>query len=1418
MASLTTAAAMATTTVASATVTVATALVTTYLQARDDDYDESTISEVNIDANYLFDWGNAPGTGPYFSANNIDAATQITTAALMGGACLFVFSMLRLRWPELYSHRLRLRHMRPPNIPRTLFGWVYPIVTMSDRHVLETIGLDALLFFRAYRMFIYMFLCLSVTGMSILYPVNYFWGKEQDDGQPHTVFDSPLAHVANLNGRYSAAHVVVAYVFAITLFFFIDRFALHTVTMRWHYLLLTRRSGNSRTLMVTHLPRELRSESALRRFIMGMQVGEVETVHVAPMDTVLNDALAHRTKLLERLESAYAQLLGNPCRARSYDPVLLKRLVLTNTPEARALEEQLLHRWARREKIGKGKGRDRPVSRPRVLVRRASDEMPAQWTAWRKALWPFEHVDAIDHWRVQLAAAEQQLHQAREKFYMSEAGTVAFVTMRRPTDAYVLSQLNVHSRPDSCKIRMAPEARSIVWKNAGKPYSKKMLRYVMGLLMTIALLLLWCVPVILISTLISLRFLVTRIDGLVDVVKNNKFVRSLLNYTLPSLMLTIFLTILPRLLWSFVLVGGDRAYSIADKNMFIRHLYLLVIYIVIIFGVTGPIWSSIYDMFTDIGSFWNQLVRVLPQMAAWYSVYVMLYGAGYQVMKLLHLKSVCRYLFLQAKAHTPRDYMKAISPVFIDWGTFQPYTVVFFFIGILYSQLQPLLLPMTVLYYIVGLFVMKYMCVYAWYFRQQNAGTLWPVIIRRMVVCIMAYQLLITAIFASNNNHWFVAPMVVLMLFTWYYFWVRCRYLKTLATTLPLQLIREADRRREIVLAREKIQAASAKTEINEKTGQPFRKAYRTDNKPAAASDTASAANPKASSPSPLSAKDAGMVCTERMASLTAERSPEDELAECAQACNYNDQALVSKKHHTQKRTPSWLLRTLGNAIVHPIEALIISVSFILVSLQGDPAGPLWTHIDDYAFPERVDPLARPAGRSPLDPTMAKEQPGSLVDIFKHAFNNIPSGVAGMAREFFMDFTIPRAHLDSSVVNYPQAVNTQSAFEFRHRRRKHEKRDISVKDIVQLPHQAVESDSDSSLSLQPTRNSVAPAVDMNFCLAPASDLPADFVARIHDDKASPPSAATAAATAAAPFSRSSRRPAALQRATTYMPRVDPNTGRLTAMQYQMLSSELPHGTRMNRKRTDFSQPNMSYLNGVLDSTQFSYLHPGLYGDLPSLWLPVQNLRKRKELHRSNRQRLRDARDALEGAIENNLLGEEAVEKLYLKSKNLRDRLARFDSRRSSESAGPRSVVTADLPEPAGAQHGAQQSLSTNVDKSVVVAAPPGVTAQDVQRKMEDIYVEKQCANLGINPTLLSRWDPMGFHSNCNILPAANIKAPDAASDRASTSIMDVNEDMEDLLNLSGSESDNTDTESPLDIGNTVMRSVEEGNGPISRRV
>ncbi|KAJ2046879.1 hypothetical protein GGI08_006409, partial [Coemansia sp. S2] len=375
-------------------------------------------------------------------------------------------------------------------------------------------------------------------------------------------------------------------------------------------------------------------------------------------------------------------------------------------------------------------------------------------------------------------------------------------------------------------------------------------------------------------------------------------------------------------------------------------------------------------------------------------------------------------------------------------------------------------------------------------------------------------------------------------------------------------------------------------------------------------------------------------------------------------------------------RTRSWLAQITVNGLVHPIQALVRSASYSLMWLQGDPAALLWAHMDDYAFPERVSRLTtHPAGRSRQDPTQAKAQPGSLFDIVKSAAKGLPSGIVSVAREFFMDFGIPRAHLDSSVSGYPQVS--------------------------------------------------APMDTTDFCLAPAASAPRMGV-RIYS-------------------------------AATVMPALDPSTLRPTAMQYQQHSSELPHGTKMNRKHTDFAQPNQSYVKGVMDSTPFSYIHPGLYGDLPSLWLPVAHLKRRSENKRSTKQKLVDARRTLAGLLEDNIIGEQTADKIR--------------HRRRRDSTGPTPPLAIAFAESPGEKH----------------------EDGDVLRVMEDIHVASECGRLGIDPQLIAQWDPTGLHRCQSTIDTSHV-APSVASSEENPLVSDTATTADEYGVLSDSESDNSDSE------------------------
>ncbi|KAJ2763680.1 hypothetical protein IWQ56_004767 [Coemansia nantahalensis] len=197
---------------------------------------------------------------------------------------------------------------------------------------------------------------------------------------------------------------------------------------------------------------------------------------------------------------------------------------------------------------------------------------------------------------------------------------------------------------------------------------------------------------------------------------------------------------------------------------------------------------------------------------------------------------------------------------------------------------------------------------------------------------------------------------------------------------------------------------------------------------------------------------------------------------------------------------------------------------------------------------------------------------------------------------------------------------------------------------------------------------------------------------------------------------------------------------------------------MNRKWTDFSQPNMSYLPGVLDSTRFTYMHPGMHGDLPALWLPVQCTRRRDELRSTMRQRLKGALSAIEAALEDNIIGGRVAHRLSEKHREVRrlvrdsrQHLSPFSSRQSAARSSTDHPSAAPRPADSGSSVVEIADDATSLASSAAAAErlppqlPATMTQLEVQQKMDDIHVEAKCSALGIDSSVVRNWDPVGLH-------------------------------------------------------------------------
>lgn len=66
----------------------------------------------------------------------------------------------------------RMRRFRPPRLPRTLFSWIIPVVTLSDEKFAACAGFDALAYMQALRLICRMAIYISCITLVMVSPTN----------------------------------------------------------------------------------------------------------------------------------------------------------------------------------------------------------------------------------------------------------------------------------------------------------------------------------------------------------------------------------------------------------------------------------------------------------------------------------------------------------------------------------------------------------------------------------------------------------------------------------------------------------------------------------------------------------------------------------------------------------------------------------------------------------------------------------------------------------------------------------------------------------------------------------------------------------------------------------------------------------------------------------------------------------------------------------------------------------------------------------------------------------------------------------------------------------------------------------------------------------------------------------------------
>lgn len=280
-----------------------------------------------------------------------------------------------------------------------------------------------------------------------------------------------------------------------------------------------------RTIKLSGIPEELRSEGFLKEYIEKLRIGKVEKITICREWEELDVLLAKRRKTLRKLEEVHTvyQTTKNRRPGQLAGLPYLEPAIESNHNSHEDDEAQPLLEGAPSRPVNSG--------RPQLHMRYGRFKLK------------FRKVDAIDYFTMKLQELDDKITEARRKEY--RATPLAFVTMDSVSSAQIAMQTLLDPIPGAMIARQAPSPSDVVWKHTYLSRSARLIR-VWSISIIVSLVsIFWLIPVAALAGLWNMGEIRRIWPDLADKLEQNEALASLIQNFLPTLFLTLLNVAVP---------------------------------------------------------------------------------------------------------------------------------------------------------------------------------------------------------------------------------------------------------------------------------------------------------------------------------------------------------------------------------------------------------------------------------------------------------------------------------------------------------------------------------------------------------------------------------------------------------------------------------------------------------------------------------------------------------------------------------------------------------------------------------------------------------------------------------------------------------------------------------------------------------
>ncbi|KAK3329903.1 hypothetical protein B0H66DRAFT_542322 [Apodospora peruviana] len=731
---------------------------------------------------------------------------QLVISLALGLSAFVAFCILRPRWKSLYA--ARKRHFDPaiglPVLPDSFFGWIPGLYKITEQQVLASAGLDAFVFLNFFKMSIKLFAVMFFFAAVVLAPINrHFvppakdsdtssflfrqYATYRDYGYPHAFNetdppeDDQPDKSFNKNMGYLWSYLVFTYLFTGLTFYFMDKETFKVIRVRQDYL-GTQLTITDRTFRLSGIPKELRTEEAIKDLVQKLEIGKVESVTLCRNWRELDDLIEQRQKVLLKLEEAWGTYLNTPQRKSADDQTNSSNGASESGVSPEAADEEA----GENGRLLSGEVPDHLAERERPQARIWYGFLGAQ----------SRKTDAIDYYSEKLRRLDEKIHAARKKTYIPTE--LAFVTMDSIAACQMAIQALIDPHPGQLLTQPAPSPSDVVWRNTYAPRLDRRVRSIAITTFVGFLSVIWLIPVALLASAMSICTIQKVFPGLFELLKHHDIAKALVQTGLPTIAVSLINVAVPYLYdylsyHQGMLSSSDVALSVVSKNFFFTFFNIFVIFTV--FRSVTEIWNVLRDSLKDTTYIAYTLATQIEELSNFYTNFIMLQGIGLFPFRLLEFGSVFLYPINRWLAKTPRERAQLIEPPMFYYGFYLPTALLVFILCLVYSALPNgfLVLALGLIYFTLGYFTYKYQLVYAMDQPQHATGGAWRMICYRIMLGLLVSQVTMSGYLALRSAFTVALLVVPLVLVTFYYSWSYRRQFEPLTRFISLRSIKRGE-------------------------------------------------------------------------------------------------------------------------------------------------------------------------------------------------------------------------------------------------------------------------------------------------------------------------------------------------------------------------------------------------------------------------------------------------------------------------------------------------------------------------------------------------------------------------------------------------------------------------------------------------